>query len=193
MQSLFARFDPATGLVQGVAPAERRLSSLRGCFADERAYAAELARGDPLVYSVSAVEPMAGEGQLHYAVAVLMPGRVGAEYYLTKGHLHQWRAAAEVYLGLAGEGLMLLEDEATGEAGAVPLLAHSAVYVPGHTAHRTINTGDVPLTYVGVYPAGAGHDYGTIAERNFRDVVVAVDGRVAVLERAAYLRALTSA
>lgn len=193
MDALFARFDPGAGSVAGVTPAERRLSSLRGCFADAAAYAAALAQADPVVYRVAALTPAEGDGQLHYAVATLMPGRIGAEYFLTKGHLHHWRAAAEVYVGLQGEGLLLLEDEATGRTRAVPLVAHSLVYVPGATAHRTINTGDVPLTYLGVYPAAAGHDYATIAERNFRSVVVAAAGRPTVLERGAYLRMLAAA
>jgi glucose-6-phosphate isomerase len=85
-----------------------------------------------------------------------MPGKIGDEYFLTKGHLHAWRPAAEFYFGLSGEGVMLLEDEATGESRLVPLRPHHAVYVPGHTAHRTVNTGAVPLTYLGVYPARPG-------------------------------------
>ncbi len=114
---------------------------------------------------------------------MIMPGRIGAEYYLTKGHFHAWRPAAELYIGLRGEGVMLLEDEATGESKLVPLIPNSAVYVPGFTAHRTINTGKVPLTYLGVYPAQAGHDYGLIAERNFRKVVLAVDGKPTLRDR----------
>lgn len=102
---------------------------------------------------------------------------------MTKGHLHSWREAAEFYFGLSGEGVMLLEDEATGESRMVPLRPNGVVYVPGHTAHRTMNTGQVPLTYVGVYPAKAGHDYRTIAKTNFRWVVVERDGRPAMIER----------
>jgi glucose-6-phosphate isomerase len=34
-------------------------------------------------------------------LGVLMPGKVGAEYFMTKGHIHAWRPAAEVYLGSA--------------------------------------------------------------------------------------------
>ena len=71
-----------------------------------------------------------------------------------------------MYFGLSGEGVMLLEDEASGEYRMVPLRPNEAVFVPGHTAHRTINTGRVPLTYLGVYPARAGHDYDAIARRN---------------------------
>ena len=80
---------------------------------------------------------------------------------------------------------MLLEDESTGESRMVPLRPHYVVYVPGHTAHRTMNTGSTPLTYLGVYPARAGHDYGAIAQRNFRMVVVERAGQPAMIERPA--------
>lgn len=162
---------------------ERRLADLRGCFADSHAYEAALARGNPLVYAVTSVEPASGDGQLHYGLGLIMPGRVGDEYFLTKGHLHAHRPAAEVYVGLRGEGAMLLEDEATGESRLVPLGANSVVYVPGHTAHRTVNLGDQPLVYLGIYPANAGHDYTSIARKNFRQVVVARNGRPQTLER----------
>ena len=65
----------------------------------------------------------------------------------------------------------------------VLLQPNSVVYVPGHTAHRTMNTGDEPLVYLGVYPATAGHDYGVIARRNFRSIVVKRDGRPTMLPR----------
>ena len=78
---------------------------------------------------------------------------------------------------------MLLEDETTGESRLLPLRPHHAVYVPGRTAHRTMNTGTVPLTYLGVYPARAGHDYSAIAQRNFRMVIVERAGRPTMIER----------
>lgn len=181
---LTSRFDAATGIIDGAPLVQRRLADLRGCFADARAFEAALAGGNPLIYSVASVEPASGAGDLHYGVGVVQPGRIGDEYFLTKGHLHRWREAAEFYFGLAGEGAMLLEDEHTGASRLVTLRAGEAVYVPGHTAHRTINTGAAPLAYVGVYPAAAGHDYGAIAKSNFRCVVVERDGRPALLERA---------
>ncbi len=162
---------------------QRRLSDLRGCFADNTAYEAALSVGDPVLYEVTAVEPASGEGQLHYGLGVLYPGKVGDEYYLTKGHYHSHRPAAEVYIGLRGEGMMLLEDENSDETRLVPLCANQAVYVPGHTAHRTLNTGAEPLVYLGIYPANAGHDYGSIAKTNFRNLVVDRDGTPTLLPR----------
>jgi glucose-6-phosphate isomerase len=180
---LLTRFDPATGTIGAALQVKRYLADLRGCFHDTDAFERALAHDNPLVYTVAAVEPASDDGDLHYGLGVIYPGLVGDEYFLTKGHLHAWRAAAELYIGIGGEGVMLLEDEVTGETRLVPLQPNGAVYVPGHTAHRTVNTGDVPLTYFGVYPARAGHDYGAIAERNFRSVVIQRDGKPHLLER----------
>lgn len=182
-EMLSSRFDPVAGTLAGAPVVQRHLSDLHGCFADTAAFETALKAGNPLLYTVASVEPATGSGDLHYGVGRLMPGRVGAEYFMTKGHLHSWRDAAEIYIGLTGEGVMLLEDEATGESRMVELRPHGVVYVPGRTAHRTINTGSAPLTYIGVYPAKAGHDYGAIAARNFRCVVVEHNGRPAMIGR----------
>jgi len=180
---LTQHYDPETAHLDGGAVVERHLSDLRGSFADAEGYEAALAEGNPLLYRVTAVEPASANGDLHYGIGVLYPGKVGREYFLTKGHLHSAREAAEVYIGLSGEGCMLLEDEATGESRMEPLGAGKVVYVPGYTAHRTINTGPEPLTYFGIYPANAGHDYGTIAERNFLKLVVEENGKPVLKDR----------
>lgn len=187
-QKLLSRFDPATGEIPGAPTVQRHLHDLRGCFADTAAFEAAAAEGNPLLYAVAGVEPGTGAGDLHYGAGRLMPGKIGDEYFMTKGHLHAWREAAEFYIGLTGEGMMLLEDEATGESRMVPLRPNEVVYVPGHTAHRTMNVGHTPLTYLGVYPAKAGHDYGAIAEKNFRCVVVERNGQPTMIERKEFLK-----
>ena len=101
---LATHFDLETGMIEGCPLTVRRLSDLQGSFADEQAYRAALALGDPVVYTVSGVEVPAEDGQLSYGLGLINPGKIGREYYLTKGHFHAWRPAAEVYIGLAGEG-----------------------------------------------------------------------------------------
>ena len=165
-------FDPATGVVVGRESSERRLSQLRGCFADEGAFE-EALRADPMVYAVTGVEIGSGPGDLHYGVGVLYPGRVGDEFYLTRGHVHAWREAAEVYVTTHGAGLMLLEDEHSGRAWVEPMTAASVLVVPPFTLHRTVNVGGEPLVYVGVYPAAAGHDYAAVQARGFVQVALA--------------------
>lgn len=187
---LSVSFDSDPASLAGVPFSERRLSQLRGCFADAPAFEAALAQDDPIIYKVASIAPAEGDGQLHYGLGVLSPGRIGREYYLTKGHLHSHRPAAEVYVGLKGEGAMLLEDENTGESRLVKLGAGNVVYVPGFTAHRTMNTGSEPLVYLGIYPANAGHDYGAIAEQNFRQVLVATANGPELIEREPFLNSL---
>ncbi|MFN8441706.1 MAG: glucose-6-phosphate isomerase family protein [Caldilineaceae bacterium] len=182
------QYDAQTGEIEGRTPTIRHLSDLAGSFADPAAYQQALAAGNPLLYRATQVEDAREEGDLHYGLAILYPGKVGDEYYMTKGHIHAWRPAAEVYIGLAGQGLMLLEDERSGECIALPLERNRTVYVPGYTAHRTINTGNEPLVYWGILSSRAGHDYGSIGKRNFSKMVVEVDGRPTVLERSDYLR-----
>jgi glucose-6-phosphate isomerase len=186
------KFDPTTGIIEGSTMVERRLSDLRGVFGDQLAYEEALAAGDRVIYTVSSVDDARGEGDLHYGIGMIAPGCIGMEYHMTKGHLHSWREAAEVYIGLTGEGVMLLEEESSGETSILPLVPNGVVYVPGNTAHRTINTGKTPLTYLGVYPARAGHDYGALAERNFGEVVIAVDGRPEAMKRSDFLEMLAA-
>jgi glucose-6-phosphate isomerase len=183
IKKLLSSFDPATAVISGADAAWRRLSDLFGCFSDLTAYKAAMALDDALVYSVASSAPADGEGDMHYGAGLIMPGRIGREYFMTKGHLHVWREAAELYIGLSGGGVILMEDESTGESRLAPLQPNHTVYVPGHTAHRTINTGSTPLTYLGIYPAKAGLDYSAIAKKNFRCVVIERNGKPVMVER----------
>lgn len=165
------RIDPVQGTIEGGHGSERRLSDLVDAFLDADAASERAASDNPVVYRVSTLEGPQIEGALSIGVGWLAPGTVGQEYFLTRGHFHAWRPAAEFYLGLSGEGAMVLESDEGDRV--VRLAAGEVVYVPGDTAHRTVNTGDTPLVYAGIYPALAGHDYGSIAETNFRQVVLA--------------------
>lgn len=175
--------DLSQAAISGFPRTERHLSDLRGVFRDAQSYDAVLSRENPLVYAVTPVEPAQGDGQMHYGLGILYPGKIGDEFFLTKGHYHSHRPAAEIYVGLKGEGRMLLECEESHECRMVTLRESAVVYVPGHTAHRTVNTGSEPLLYLGIYPANAGHDYAAIAQRNFRMVIVERAGRVVMESR----------
>ena len=192
MDKILSFFDSSKGRIslpsgEQVTTQQRYLADLQGVFVDELAYQQALAVSNSLMYEVASIEPASGPGDLAYGLARIMPGQVGQEFYLTKGHLHSWREAAEFYLGLAGEGVMLLEHE-SGDCRVVPLTPNSAIYVPGYTAHRTVNTGSEILSYLGVYPAQAGHDYAAIQQTNFRQVVLAQTHGYQVIQRTDYQR-----
>jgi glucose-6-phosphate isomerase, archaeal len=181
---ILKKFDQTTGRIDGCPLITRRLSDLKGLFLDTTAYESALTRGDPVIYTVSSWDSAHGGGQLHCGLGVIMPGKIGDEFFFTKGHLHSWREAAEIYIGFQGKGMMILQEETTDRSVVADLVPDSTVYVPNHTAHRTVNVGDSPLVYLGIYPSEAGHDYEAISKNNFRKVVLAGDNGPVVLDRA---------
>ena len=77
---------------------ERRLSHMQGMYQDVAETETILRRDDPLIYEVYAVDVPEEEGQLLHSLTVLYPGRVGDEYYMTKGHFHVAMDTAEICL-----------------------------------------------------------------------------------------------
>ena len=107
------------------------------------------------------------------------PGRVGDEYFMTRGHFHVRRDRGEVYYTQSGEGLLLLESR-SGETRVVEMRPGICAFIPPDWGHRSINTGSSKLVFVWVCNADAGHDYGQIMEKGMRSVVVARSGKPAV-------------
>ncbi len=161
---------------------ERRLSALRGQFADEEAFAALLAAGDPLLYEVYELDRPHLPGELLHGLSIVHPGRVGAEYFMTKGHFHAVLETAELYYCLHGEGVMVMETP-EGDWAVEPLRPGHVLYVPPRWAHRSVNTGAAgDLITLFVYPGNAGHDYGTIERQGFRKLVVERDGQPQIID-----------
>jgi glucose-6-phosphate isomerase len=164
---------------------ERRLSDMRGMYQDTVETEAILVREDPLIYEVYTVDVPESEGQLLHGLTVLHPGQVGDEYYMTKGHFHVATDAAEVYLGLEGRGYLLMQTK-EGGVQTLKMERGTIVYVPPDWAHRTVNTGQGPFVFFAVWPAHAGHDYGTIEETGFLELVVERDGRPMLIPNPRY-------
>ena len=135
------------------------IADLAGVFADERARQ-EMA-SEQVVYEVEMLDTAAVEGELYTGVTHLYPGRVGNEYFMTRGHYHARREQGEVYFGLRGSGLLLLQNE-QGQARLEKVSAGSVHIIPGFTAHRLINSGEDTLSALAVWPGVAGHDYASL-------------------------------
>jgi len=166
----------------------RRLSEMRGAFADVGSYQCRLEAGDAVVYEVYELRRPEVAGELLAGLSIVHPGLVGQEWFMTKGHFHAVRETAEFYYCLRGGGLLLMEDEA-GEWSAEDLRAGRLVYVPPGWAHRSVNLLDnEDLVTLFVYPGHAGHDYGVIEERGFRKLVVRRDGRPVLVDNPAWLQ-----
>jgi glucose-6-phosphate isomerase len=159
----------------------RTLSALRGQFLDQDAYAAMLECADTVLYEVYEIKRPEIAGELLHGLSVVHPGKVGDEYFMTKGHFHTVLDTGEVYYCLRGQGAMVMETP-EGEWAVEQFRAGRVVYVPPRWAHRSVNTGSDDLVTFFIYPGNAGHDYGTIERQGFRKCIVERDGKPQIID-----------
>ena len=160
----------------------RRLSSMSGQYADAGAFQAMLERGDPVLYEVYEIRRPEMAGELLNGVSVVHPGKVGREYFMTKGHFHAVTETAEIYYCLEGQGLMVMENP-EGDWAVEELRPGRVLYVTPRWAHRSVNTGgEEDLVFFFIYPGHAGHDYGTIEKQGLRKLVVEEAGRPKIID-----------
>lgn len=165
-----------------VQPIARHVSNMVTQFADADAAKELVAQGDPLLYEFYGLDlPEDDSGVLQFGTTILYPGKVGGEYFMTKGHFHTILDTSEIYYCLSGHGMMMMETP-EGDVDWKDVNPGDALYVPGRWAHRSINTGSEPLVMFFVYRGDAGHDYGTIEEKGYRKIVVEQDGKPVVLD-----------
>jgi glucose-6-phosphate isomerase, archaeal len=159
--------DFATGsLAPSSASFVRRLSDMAGTYQDQAGVSAVLGAGDdPIVYAGFDAGVPEETRHLLFRTTVINAGTVGSEFYMTMGH-HHVRDSAELYLGLSGEGTMVMETRA-GDFAAERLVPSAVVYVPPGWAHRTVNTGSAPLVFLAVWYGDAGHDYESVRWSGF--------------------------
>lgn len=158
---------------------QRHLSDMRNMYYDRQATEDILKVEDPLLYKVYQWLVPPEVGQLVVCTTVIYPGKVGNEYYMTKGHIHAKTDRSEVYIGLEGKGALLLSKDDQFEM--IEFYKGAVAYVPPHWAHRTVNTGEENLVFLGIYPADAGHNYEEIERFGFSHLVVEQEKRPVVI------------
>jgi glucose-6-phosphate isomerase len=161
----------------------RRIGDLGDIFYDRKAYA-----GMPMdrtVYEVVSGFPVpeGTEGGLFLGITYIHPGKVGDEYFMTRGHFHKIRNRAEIYICMEGEGMLILMSEDRAATWAERMEPGSIHYIKGYTAHRTANTGSGVLSFGAFWPSDAGHDYATISEHGFSKILVDRGGVPALVDR----------
>jgi glucose-6-phosphate isomerase len=160
----------------GIEESVKKIGQLAGLFHDRAAWS----RMDPEteVYRVRFWRPVpeGTPGGLFWGSTTIQPGRVGDEYFMTHGHFHSIRNRAEVYATVKGAGAMLFMDE-DGNIWSQKMTPGSVHYIPGNFAHRVVNTGSEPLTFLASWPSDAGHDYGSIRTSGFGKRMVMRDGK----------------
>ena len=162
----------------------RKASDMRGFYENEEELEKIIKSGDPVIYEVYAVVHE-GDGELCYAVTYLHPGKVGDEFFMTKGHYHQKRDRGELYIGLRGNGILLMQRGE--EVKWYEMHPGDVFYVPPYWAHRSVNTGNEDFVFLAIYPGDAGHDYGSIATRGFAKVVLSKNGKFSVEDNRRYV------
>ena len=166
-----------TGAITGaVKQSERSIGDLAGVFADEAARAAM----DPqtVVYRVQMhdAEQEGTPGGLLFGTSIVLPGKVGNEYFMTKGHFHARRDTAEYYFCIAGRGALILMCE-DGACWMEEMQRGSLHYIERSVAHRLANTGDEPLVVGCCWGSDIGHDYASIAKTGFTKRLIEIDGK----------------
>jgi glucose-6-phosphate isomerase len=160
----------------------RTLSSMKGQYLDQAAFQAQLQAHDQVLYEVYEITRPERTGEMRSGLSIVHPGQVGDEYFMTKGHFHSILETAEVYYCLQGEGMMVMETP-EGDWSVQELRPGRLLYVPPRWAHRSVNTGaGQDLVTLFVYPANAGHDYGTIEQQGMRKLVIKRDGQPQVID-----------
>jgi glucose-6-phosphate isomerase len=161
---------------------QRRLSNMQGQYLDQQAYQSLLAEEDRLLYQVYELKRPELAGELLHGISIVHPGKVGREYYMTKGHFHTELDTGEVYYILKGHGFMVMETP-EGSWAVEELYPGRVLYVLPRWAHRSVNVDpQEDLVMFFVYPGHAGHDYGTIEEQGFRKLVLEQGGQPAIVD-----------
>jgi glucose-6-phosphate isomerase len=165
----------------------RRLSAMAGQFSNRQAYDAMLNEEDIVIYEVYEIMRPKVPGELLHGISMVHPGKVGDEYFMTKGHFHSELETAEIYYCLRGEGAMVMETP-EGEWSVDPLYPGRVLYVPPRWAHRSVNTSsEEDLVTFFVYPGHAGHDYGSIEKQGFRKLIVEDEHQIRIVDNPRWL------
>ena len=167
-----------TGLLEnGDGHYRKTYRDLAGLYADAAAFDAILAeKGDQVAYEVTSYTAGKKTSDMIMGVTRMDPGKVGREYYLTRGHIHANADRPEIYHTLSGRGIMQLESP-DGEVRLIEMGPQQICYVPPFWIHRSVNIGDVDLVMFFAYPADSGQDYGIIERSGGMRVRVMDDGK----------------
>lgn len=170
--------DTRTGALSGkeIKYSDRKLKDLAGIFLDENSR--ENMDPETLVYSVQSYMPVdeGTRGGLFFGNTTIFPGKVGNEYFMTRGHFHREFVSSEYYWCVTGEGMLILMNT-NREVWAEKMRPGSLHYIPGNIAHRVANTGIDTLVFNACWTAEAGHDYDTINQQGFSMRLFEVGGR----------------
>jgi glucose-6-phosphate isomerase len=170
---------------------KRTLSQMRDAFFDQKAVDKQIVLEDKPIVDVYMAPVPSEHGHFMSLMTIVYPGTVGDECFMTMGHIHtDFENAPEVYITLKGQGLLVMQT-VDGETSVLDMVPGELNYIPSGWAHRSINTGDEPLVFLGIYTADAVRDYSFIGvgKENFHKCVVKRGGKVEVINHPGFPKA----
>ena len=185
MKPIRTLVDFKRGVVNPDRVIERKTSDMQGMYADELALKKLLSQGNPFIYQIREVNIPEETGHIIYSTTVIYPGKVGDEYFMTKGHFHAKEGTAEIYFCLEGEGYLLMQTR-EGRVSAIHMKPGVLGYIPPYWGHRTINTGNKEFVFLTLFPGDAGHNYEIIEKCGFAKMMVEEDGRAILKDNPKY-------
>lgn len=181
-KSLIIKFSLDNGLSPDRNSIKRMLSDMEGMYLDNNKLKEMLNLGDIVVYEFYDLGMPENPGELAYGTTILYSGKVGDEYFMTKGHFHAKIDTAEIYYCIKGHGYLLMENP-NGDVEFQEMKPGISVYVPPRFAHRSINIdNNEPLIMFFAFRADAGHDYKTIETKGFRKLIIERDGKPEIID-----------
>ncbi len=140
----------------------RKLSDLKGYFSDKKSYDEMLAKKDIVVYETFTKS----DSPMKYTLTVVNPGRVGKEFFMTKGHIHG-NKTEEFYILLEGKGKLLLQNK-SGKVKVIDLKKGEIALIEKGFAHRLVNTGLKKLKVHTIYHEDSKPNYSVKFKRIFK-------------------------
>jgi len=144
---------------------------------DMAGYFLEKPNPETVIYEVYEAECI---GNNCSAITILKPGKVGKEYYMTKGHFHEDDESGETYFCLKGRGIVIMQTR-DGRTDEVWLVPGTVACIPPGWAHRTVNVGKEDFVMLAIFPVNAGHDYKSIEKSGFIKRVIEKNGKPQVI------------
>lgn len=151
---------------------DKYLSEIAEFFYDQKAVKKILDEGNnPMIYTYhDKVQPPL-QGEFNFGITILFPGTIKDEFFMTRGHFHG-TDEGEFYMGLEGEGILVLENQKTRKVQTLYFTKNDLLYIPAGFGHRVVNIGKERLVFLTVEAAHGSHDYDTIKREGFGVLVL---------------------